>query len=89
MHNSLVIALRKLACRHSNDEAVVYGECRDIDNHEVVGEVGMAHFDEWTVPVVTLAGPRCHAIASPNQLHPHQEQSAIHIPDTYPSLLLS
>ena len=54
MHNSLVIALRKLACRHSNDEAVVYSECRDIDNHEVVGEVGMAHFDEWTVPFVTL-----------------------------------
>ena len=54
MHNGLVIALRKLACRHSNDETVVYGECRDIDNHEVVGEVGMAHFDEWTVPGVTL-----------------------------------
>lgn len=87
MHNGLVIALRKLACRHSNDEAVVYGECRDIDNHEVVGEVGMAHFDEWTAPVVTLAG--LPPMSRSNQLHPHQEQSAIHIPDTYPSLLLS
>ena len=63
MHNCLVIALRKLACGQGNDEAVVYGECRDIDgrctpvacvkrridqagrrDHEVDGEVGMAHW---------------------------------------------
>ena len=52
MHNRPVTALRKLACMQGNDGAVVYGECRDIDNHEVVGEVGMAHF--WTVPFVTF-----------------------------------
>ncbi len=51
MHNGLVIALRKLACRHSNDEDVVYGECRDIDNHEVVGEFGMAHCDRRDCPL--------------------------------------
>ena len=31
MQNRPVIALRKLACRQNNDEAVLYGECRDID----------------------------------------------------------
>ena len=38
MHNRPVTALRKLACMQGNDRAVVYGECRDIDGHEVVGE---------------------------------------------------
>ena len=31
MHNRPVTALRKLACMQGNDEAVVYGERRDID----------------------------------------------------------
>ena len=38
MHNRPVTALRKLACMQGNDEAVVYGERRDIDSHEVAGE---------------------------------------------------
>ena len=54
MHNRLVIALRKLACMQGNDEAIVYGERRDIDGHEVAGEPA------WLMLRDKGDCPRCH-----------------------------
>ena len=58
MHNRPVTALRKLACMQGNDEAVVYGECRDIDGHEVAGEPA------WLMLRDKGDCPRCHTVAT-------------------------
>ena len=55
MHNHPVTALRKLACMQGNDGAVVYGECRDIDGHEVAGEPA------WLMLRDNRDCPLCHA----------------------------
>ena len=55
MHNRPVTALRKLACMQGNDGAVVYGECRDIDGHEVAGEPA------WLMLRDKRDCPLCHA----------------------------
>ena len=38
----------ELAPKHSNIEADVYGECRDIDGRKAPGDAGMAHMNAQT-----------------------------------------
>ena len=40
--------MRKLACKQNDDEVAVYGECRDIDDCEAIGDASMAHFEKKT-----------------------------------------
>ena len=48
---------------HSNIEADVYGECRDIDGFEESGDAGMAHVNAQTRDLLCGSVLPCTAIS--------------------------